>query len=241
METASSWSGGGSINSRPGARTRWRLGLSANRDELDGWGIGPNASFSFRPGSQWEVSLDPRFSKGTTSRQYISTYTGGGTATFGNRYIFARLDRSEVSTRIRVNYAITPDLTLETYAEPFASSGRFYAFGELRAAGSRELRIYGTNGTAVSAPDSLGRRRVTDGSQQFALPNADFNVRSFRSNIVLRWEWRPGSTLFAVWQQNRGLRDPFGRAIRAGDVFDSLSAPGDNFFALKMSYWLPVR
>src|SRR5262249_7976212 len=138
-------------------------------------------------------------------------------------------------------YAITPDLTLETYAEPFASSGRFYDFGELKAARSQELRIYGTQGTTVSAPDSLGRRRVTDGGATFTLPNADFNVRSFRSNVVLRWEWPPGSTLFAVWQQNRGSRDPLGRTINASDVFDGLSAPGDNFFALKMSYWLPVR
>ncbi len=241
MQTASFAQSGVSLQSRPGARSRWRVGVSGNRDELDGWFVQPTAGLSFRAGSQWEVSIDPRFFKGTTSRQYIGTFAGGSAATFGGRYIFSRLDRSEVSTRIRVNYAITPDLTLETYAEPFASSGRFYQFGELSAARSQDLRIYGTAGTTVSAPDSLGRRRVTDGASQFNLPNVDFNVRSFRSNVVLRWEWRPGSTLFAVWQQNRGSRDPIGRAIRAGDVFDSLSAPGDNFFALKMSYWLPVR
>jgi hypothetical protein len=103
------------------------------------------------------------------------------------------------------------------------------------------LRIYGTDGTTISAPDGQGRRRVTDGSTQFNLSNLDFNVRSFRSNVVLRWEWRAGSTLYAVWQQNRGSRDPVGDAIRAGDVFDGLRAPGDNFFALKMNYWLPVR
>jgi hypothetical protein len=241
MQTAAFWEAGFYLNSRPGARSRWRLGLSGNRDELGGWYAQPSAGFSFRPGSQWEVSVDPRFFKAVTSRQFISAFSGGGAATYGGRYVFSRVDRSEVSTRIRVNYAITPDLTLETYAEPFASSGRFHDFGELKAARSQELRIYGTQGTMVSAPDSLGRRVVTDGGATFTLPNADFNVRSFRSNVVLRWEWRPGSTLFAVWQQNRGSRDPIGRAINASDVFDSLSAPGDNFFALKMSYWLPVR
>ena len=86
MESPTNWSGGGSLSSRPGARTRWRVGFSASRDELGGWGLGPNAGLSFRPGSQWEVSIDPRFSKGEASRQYIATLTDGSAATYGGRY-----------------------------------------------------------------------------------------------------------------------------------------------------------
>jgi hypothetical protein len=69
----------------------------------------------------------------------------------------------------------------------------------------------------------------------------DFNVRSFRSNLVLRWEWRPGSTLYVVWQQDREA-DALRRA-RTGvsDLFRSFGAAGDNSFAVKASFWLSRR
>jgi hypothetical protein len=140
---------------------------------------------------------------------------------------------------VRVNYTFTPNLTLETYAEPFASSGRFSRFGELLAPRSRELLEYGTRGTTITtAPD--GSRVVTVAAQSFEISNEDFNVRSLRSNVVLRWEWRPGSTLFLVWQQDQEGDRPFGR-VRPRDLLDALSTRGDSFFAVKISYWLPVR
>jgi hypothetical protein len=241
MQTLNSWQTNFSLSNRAGSRTRWRMAMSISGDEADGWSITPSAGLSFRPGSQWEVSIDPRFATGTGSRQYIATLPGGTQRTYGARYLFSYIERAEAAARIRVNYAITPDLTLETYAEPFASSGRFYDFGELQAARSRVLRTYGTDGTTISAPDSVGRRTVSDGSSRFTISNFDFNVRSFRSNLVLRWEWRPGSTLYAVWQQNRSSRDPFGEPVQVTDVFQGLRKDGDNFFALKVNYWLPIH
>ena len=111
---------------------------------------------------------------------------------------------------------------------------------ELAAARTRLLRVYGTNGTSISLqPD--GSRVVTDGNARFSLKNSDFNIRSFRSNVVLRWEWRPGSILYLVWQQNRRLTEAIGDRVGLTDMFSSLSAPGSNFFAVKMSFWLPVK
>ena len=66
---------------------------------------------------------------------------------------------------------------------------------------------------------------MTDGAAAFTLPNRDFDVRSFRSNAVLRWEWRPGSTLFVVWQQNRAREVPEWRRLGPGDLFGSLARP----------------
>ncbi|MGH7471351.1 MAG: DUF5916 domain-containing protein, partial [Longimicrobiales bacterium] len=241
MGTASFVSGGAGISNRPGSRTRWRMGFSGSRDEVGGWSVSSNASIAGRPGTQLEVSFDPRFTVGVTARQYLFTLNGGRAETYDRRYLFSYVDRSEAAARIRVNYAVTPQLTLETYAEPFASSGRYFDFGELQAARSRKLLAYGTGGTTLSQPDSLGRRVVTADTSTFTISNNDFNVRSFRSNVVVRWEWRPGSTLFVVWQQNRQSRDPVGGRVQAGDVFDGLSASGNNFFALKVNYWLPVQ
>jgi hypothetical protein len=85
-----------------------------------------------------------------------------------------------------------------------------------------------------------GSRNVTIGGSTFTLPNADFNVRTFNSNMVLRWEWRPGSTLYLVWQQNRTERETLGTAVDAGDMFRSVTAPGTNILLFKTSFWLPV-
>ena len=70
--------------------------------------------------------------------------------------------------------------------------------------------------------------------------NNDFNVRSFRSNVVLRWEYRPGSAMYFVWQQDRYLSEPIGTRIGIGDPFHALGEPGNNFFVVKTSFWLPV-
>ena len=68
--------------------------------------------------------------------------------------------------------------------------------------------------------------------------NRDFNVGSFRSNIVLRWEWRPGSIFYLVWQQNRSSFDPVGARASLGDMFNSITAPGDHILALKTTFWI---
>jgi hypothetical protein len=69
----------------------------------------------------------------------------------------------------------------------------------------------------------------------------DFDVRSLRSNLVLRWEWVPGSTVFVVWQQDLGSQGlPTGDA-GLSELFDAFNAPGDQFFAIKVNYWIAVR
>lgn len=241
MGTGSSVSGNLYVTNSSGSRTRLRASTNLSRSALDSWGASVTGGISFRPGTQWEVTIDPRFSRSANTRQYITTLDNGRAITYHHRYIFATVDRSELSARVRVNYAITPDLTLETYAEPFAASGRFYDYGELSAPRSEQLRLYGTDGTTLSAPDAAGQRTVTADGTSFTLSQLDFNARSFRSNVVLRWEWRPGSTLFVVWQQDRAARLDSGEHVGVADVWDSLSRGGSNFFAIKVNYWLPIQ
>jgi hypothetical protein len=161
---------------------------------------------------------------------------------------------------VRLNYTIKPDLTFEMYGEPFAVSGRFDRFGELPHPRARELRRYGTDGTTFTRNND-GSVTVTDNviatggaPTQFTIPFDDFNVRSWRSNLVLRWEYRPGSTLYVVWQQNRSadvangdlvsfgsLVDPFrSRVGRYGYDDPAVFHQMTNFFAIKLNYWLPM-
>src|SRR5690606_8281457 len=170
---------------------------------------------------------------------YVAALGGGRAETFDTRYIFAHVDRSEVAARIRLNYTFTPNLSLETYVEPFASSGRFHSFGELRAPRSGELLTYGEDGTTIVVNED-GSRTVTADGGSFTIAPRDFNVRSLRTNAVLRWEWRPGSTAYLVWQQNSFAERAPGD-VRPGDIFDSFISSADHYLALKVSYCLPVR
>jgi len=222
-----------------GARTRWDIEVGAGTDEHGGSSLTIEPELSLRPGARWELSVSAGWSDRTDSRQYVTSLDGGRAETFGRRYVFAFVDRSEAYARVRLNYAFTPDLTLETYVEPFASSGRFRRFGELAAARSGDLLEYGTEaGTIVRNAD--GSRTVSVDGATFTLDDLGFNVRSLRSNLVLRWEWRPGSTAYLVWQQDAFAERAAGR-VRPGDVADAFGARGDHFLALKVSYWLPVR
>jgi hypothetical protein len=230
------------VNNPGGARTRLGSTVELVRDDLGGWRTWLSGSASIRPGARWELSLEPRWRRGVNPRQFVTDMEGGRAETFGTRYVFARVEQDELAARVRLNYALSPDLTLETYAEPFAASGRFFRPGELSAARGRALREYGqAPGTTAARDPETGEWTITDGAESFELPNLDFDVVSFRSNVVLRWEWKPGSTAYAVWQQDRS--DARSRAVDVGPdrLWDSFTAPGDNLLILKVAYWIPLR
>jgi uncharacterized protein DUF5916 len=246
MGTPLGWSTTGSLRNATGSKTAWSgtLGYKTNEYDERSWDL--SGSISARPSPSVQFSVEPEYLNetgtsgifsGPIGRQYLTTLSGGSPLTYGKRYVFGLVDRTTLSAQFRFNYTFKPDITLDVYAEPFAASGQYRGFGELAAARSRTLRIYGTDGTTISRLAD-GSYTVTDGASTFALANRDFNNLSFRSNVVLRWEWRPGSTLYAVWQQNRASSVAEGAHVGINDLFGSLSAEGDNIFALKTTIWL---
>jgi hypothetical protein len=239
MATGQRWDFGLELQNADGARHRWDLEWAVEGGELGASEVNIEGGFSLRPGSRWELSLDPSWSHGVEPRQYVTSIPDGRAETFGRRYVFAHVEQHEIAARMRVNFTVTPNLTIESYLEPFGASGRYTRFGELRAARSREVREYGTDGTTATLDESGALHVVADG-QTFTLEPEDFNVRSLRSNLVARWEWRPGSTLYLVWQQSLDAdRDP--ARVRPDALLDAFRGRGDNFLALKVSYWIPVR
>ncbi|MCA0376817.1 MAG: carbohydrate binding family 9 domain-containing protein [Gemmatimonadetes bacterium] len=226
------------LNNAFGAPTFWRVNAGYGVDEFDTYRVNAGGQVTLRPSSRVSLSVEPTWQQGTDPRQYV-TRVAGGTRTYGNRYVFGVIDRSTLSTKLRLNYTFSPNLTIEGYAEPFAATGHYTDMGELVAPRSRALRMYGTDGTTVSI-DSAGTRTITDGAGQFTLSNRDFHVLSFRSNVVMRWEWTPGSTLFVVWQQNRRTSDAYRQALSPRELFQTTRAAGDNLVSVKVSYWLPV-
>lgn len=226
------------LNNAFGAQTFWRVNAGYGVDEFSTSRVNAGGQITLRPSSRVSLSVEPSYQQGTDPRQYI-TRIAGGTRTYGARYVFGIIDRRTLSTKLRLNYTFSPNLTLEGYAEPFAATGHYTDMGELAAPRSRQLRMYGTDGTQVSI-DSLGVRSIVDDTTRFTISNRDFHVLSFRSNVVMRWEWTPGSTMFVVWQQNRRTSDAYRQALQPRELLHTTRAGGDNLVSVKISYWLPV-
>lgn len=245
---------GFNVRSNYAKPTSWSVGGEIARGEDGLRALTIAGGLELRPSAAAAISLGPNVVRYIDPQQYYTTLANGPAATFGNRYVFARVTQSVLSLQTRVNYTLNPDLTVELYAEPFAASGRFRDLGELPAPRRFDLRRYGTDGTTITAP-STSQYRIADSrnGDTFTLPNADFSTFSFRSNFVIRWEWARGSTLYLVWQQNRAaqcttFQDPAecpvsvlpGANVRPGFLGSTLTIPGDNYLAVKISYWLSL-
>lgn len=240
MQDPAGWWLTGRLSSNFNSANRWSVRWFGSRNDLGGWHYEIEPEFRYQPSDRLVLSAEPRYSRNRVPRQFLDSFDDGPSTTFGQRYVFGLIDRSEIAAALRANYSFSPDLNLELYAEPFASSGRYSGIGELEAAQTSDLRVYGVeDGTTISRDEDGDYVFGVDG-ETLELENPDFNVLSFRSNMVLRWEWSPGSTLFVVWQQNREEDNTRGRLVRPGNLLDSITAEGDNVLAVKFTYWLPL-
>lgn len=204
---------------------------------------------TLKPSSRVLVSLTPSFDHDLTAQQYV-TAVADPTAPAGfagTRYVFGRLDQKTFSMDTRTNVTFTPNLTLELFAQPFLASGKYTSFKEFAEPKSRRMFFFGRdNGsTVVTRTDANGS--VTgytidpDGAgpaQPFTVDNPDFNLRSLRGTGVLRWEYRPGSTLFFVWTQERDGFDQFGDFNFSRDRSALFRDRPTNVFQIKGTYWI---
>jgi hypothetical protein len=244
MATPRAWEGRVRLGNSFGARTAWNGRLSYGADALDGQQYQLSGRLSLRPTERWELSLSPSYERRIDPRQYLTTLDSGGPATYGLRYLFAYVDRSTLAMQLRMSYTLTPGTTVELYAEPFAASGRYYGIGELAAARTNALVVYGGDTTVTPSlgRDATGTYTLRDaGGYRRTIENPDFNVWSFRSNLVLRWEWGAGSTVYLVWQQSRFAEGGGGRLVGPAEFWDAVRAAGENFLAVKVSYWLSLH
>ena len=212
---------------------------SVGVDEIGGRATGTTVAIVLRPSAAVAASLGPTVSFRRDARQYVTAFDEpAAEATFGRRYVFAELDQTTLSLEGRLNWTFTPDLTLQLYARPFVSSGQYSRVKALDAPGALRLPVFGEDGGAVTEGED-GALEVDpgDGGQSFTVAR-NFTSRALQGNAVLRWEYRPGSALFLVWQQQRSGFELDG-ALRFGrDVGGVFGDPVENVFLFKLSYWL---
>lgn len=229
-----------SVANRASSRTRISSSVTWSQNDDGAEVKRAQGTVSMRPGPRWQLSMSPFYDRVTEPQQYITTIAGGRPETYSTRYVFSFIDRSTMSMAYRLGITIKPDMNLDVYAEPFAASGHYYGYGELLAPGSRERVRYGVDAGTVT-PTADGGQVVAIDGQTLTLRNRDFNTLSFRSNVVLKWEWRTGSTLYVVWQQSKAGTQTIGTRVGIDDAFRSLTAPGANIFLVKASFWVPVH
>jgi hypothetical protein len=164
------------------------------------------------------------------------------TATFGGRYVFSEMQQHNLDVTIRADVALTPNLSLQLYAQPFVASGDYQRFKELAAPSTFTFVRYGVDGGSTLTLDEATNVYEVDPdgggpAEPFSLTNPDFLVRSLRSNLVMRWEYVPGSTLFLVWNHGRfaNQSDPSFRALNS--VRDLFRDDQRNTLLIKANLW----
>ena len=183
--------------------------------------VGPEYGFT-RVGAQWVTNIDDP----------------AMTATAGIRSLFGDLHQHIVTFPIRLNWVFTPKLSLQAYIQPYIAVGEYRSFKELARPRSFDFNRYG-EGSATIVPGSDGYTLDPDGPgpvSSFHIGNPDFNYKSLRGTVVLRWEYRPGSVLYLVWTQNRADYANPGDLRLGRDLGDLINARGDNIFMMKFTY-----
>ena len=189
----------------------------AGKNGLGSWFADQEWSFTLRPISPLTITSGVRVNRAVNDTQW----TGLVTDTV-DHYVFARIDQTTVSLPQRLNFTMTPNLSLQLYAEPFVSGGDYGAYKQL------------VNGRALD----YGQRYAPYAYDIAANGDPDFNVKSFRTTNVLRWEYKPGSTLFVVWQQARENDEVPGGFRFGRDVHAIFGVPPRNVFLVKLAYWV---
>ena len=188
--------------------------------------------------SNLELSLDGFVAWRQNGTQFVADPVD---AAMTQQYLFATIEQRELGVTLRGSWTFTPDLSLQVYAQPFISVG---AYRKYKLAGMTRADRFGDRFTAL-APDQLhvdgevvGIDQDRDGLADYVIDTPDYNYRALRSTVVLRWQYRPGSSAFLIWSQGRESstldRDlAFGRDLSG--LFDE---DGAQVVMLKVNYWL---
>ncbi|HET7234485.1 MAG TPA: DUF5916 domain-containing protein [Longimicrobium sp.] len=234
----------------------WNMSTDGRKRTVFGWDVfrgtrgdggsdvGANFSVKYRPSSNIQLSVAPAWSRAEVAAQYVTAFADPtATAFYGRRAVFSELTQQTFSMDTRLNVTFTPTLSLEMFAQPFVSSGEYHDFKEFVAPRGLDKVSFGSRITPVT--DARGREVSysldADGDPStaaFTFNNPDFNFRSLRGSAVVRWEYRPGSTLFFVWQQQRSASEAFGDFALGRDAGAIFREHPDNVFVIKASYYI---
>jgi hypothetical protein len=197
--------------------------FSANYNRGDGGRletIDLSPELALKVSSRFTTSLAAEYNHNRADLQYFGTFTDPAG---GRHYTFAHLEQKTLSLTWRLGFTFIPTATLQVYASPFISKG---TYSDVREVAQPRASSYSDRYRPYADPAVAGNP-------------GGFNFQQFRSNVVFRWEYRPGSTLFLVWSQGRQGSAPVeGAESFTGDLGDLFGRRANDTFLVKVSYWL---
>ena len=194
-----------------------------------------SARMSYQPTDALNLSIRPVYSKNPNQTQYVATREVNGTS----RYITANIEQQTLSAQFRLNYTFTPNFSLQFYAQPFVSTGRYSNFNYITDATADNLedRFQLYNDNQISLEN--GTYNVDDtenGTTDYSFSNPDFAFSQLNTNLVLRWEYIPGSELFLVWSLNGNAFEQPDNHIASTLTDFVTESRHSNTFLLKATY-----
>lgn len=222
--------------------TRKHVWLSVNSygsrapaaDTID---IGIDIGANIQARSNIDIFVGPSFWAGSNSLQYVDeTADAMGTT----HYVMARLRQKQAAMTLRVNWTFSPKLSLQAYAQPFVAAGRYTDFKDVNNPGASRFRdrfdlLQGAN---LSLSDDGDTYTAMNNGSAFSFGRPDFNFRQLRSTVVMRWEYRPGSNIYAIWSHGRTSSSGDGRYRLGQDLGGLFDVHGENVVMVKANYWI---
>lgn len=240
----------------PGTTNNWGSVRTDNRKAIQfrmGWYVSQSRSshsknanvwggITYRPAPSISMTLSPEYIVSRTNLQYVTNIETADET----RYINASLDQNTFSVSLRANLNLTPDLTIQYWGQPFISTGKYDNYKYItdpQAAAYNDRFCILTSGqiSYVSADEVFNVDENLDGINDYSFDNPDFKALFFQSNLVLRWEYLPGSTVFLVWSQGRNDYFIDGGFSFIDDSRDIYNIHPHNVFLIKISYRLGIR
>lgn len=194
---------------------------------------------NYQPFDSFSMSLDNSLSKTQDRTQYVTT------ADFGNlkRYILGNIKNDTWSSTLRLNYSLNPNFSVQFYGQPYISRGRYSNFNYVNnsVASSIDDRVnfYTENQISKTTTNSGSSIYTIDenlDNDTYSFSNPDFSFVQLQTNLVVRWEYIPGSELFLVWARgsagSQNINDSLTDSV-SNQIFD---VPANDTFLLKATY-----
>jgi len=193
---------------------------------------------SWQPRNIISFSLNPSYFFSHSNLQWVTALDHQN----DTRYIFARIKYNQVRLVFRLNYNITPNFTIQYYGQPFIAAGNYSHFKKITnpRAEKYEDRFHNYAANEIEYNEVQRLYQIDENQNQtidYEFGNPDFNTKQFRSNLVVRWEYTPGSTFYLVWSQDRSGSVANGDFNIMDNLNDLSNIYPQNIFLIKISHW----